>query len=63
MDTEKYMSVEDVANCLSVSTRTIYREIQRGHLKSVKIGTSFRISKKALESYLENQKFTDFKEY
>lgn len=42
-------TVEQVANALQVSQMTIFRKLNNGKIKGVKIGTSWRISEEELE--------------
>lgn len=44
---------QEVAKMLKVSLRAVYKWIHEGKLKSKKIGTLWRISKDALEEFIE----------
>jgi excisionase family DNA binding protein len=46
---------EEVAKLLKVGRTKVYELIQRGDLRSVKIGKSRRISSRALDEYIERQ--------
>lgn len=48
-------TVQEAAERLSVSVRTVYRLIESGELPHTKIGTSVRIKPAALERYLAHQ--------
>lgn len=49
---ERFHSIADTASKLSVSPKTVYREINRGNLHAVKVGHQLRIADSALDSYL-----------
>ena len=49
MTEERFLSVKEVAKIFSLSTRTIWRWIDRGELKSIKVGKSVRISTNEVE--------------
>ena len=44
--------VAAVARLLDVHVSTVYREIEQGRLKALKVGGSFRIPATALDAYL-----------
>lgn len=46
------MTVDEVARRLSVSTRTIKREIERERLKAVHVGRCVRVTEQALSDYI-----------
>ena len=46
---KRFLSVKEVAKIFSLSTRTIWRWIDRGELKSIKVGKSVRISTNEVE--------------
>jgi excisionase family DNA binding protein len=47
------LSLHQVSARTSLSRSTLYREIDAGRLKSVKIGKSVRISERALKDFIE----------
>lgn len=47
----KVYKVVETAEILKVTVQTVKAEINRGHLQAFKVGTEWRISEKALESY------------
>jgi excisionase family DNA binding protein len=51
-NTTPAMTVADVAACLGVTDKTIRREITRGKLKVVHVGTALRITQEALDVYM-----------
>lgn len=53
---EKYYTVEEVADILKVNKFTVYRWVNEKRLKSLKFGTSVRISQKDLDQFLDNAK-------
>ena len=52
MDRE-WLTVEDIRTELRVCAMTVYRRINAGEIEAVKVGRSFRISRQALDTYLE----------
>lgn len=46
------LDVQEAAEYLTVSTKTVYREVARGHLRLVKIGGSTRFRRSELNRYL-----------
>ena len=57
-DELKFYTVEEIAEGLNVSKRTLYRFIQSGQLHAVKIGQNWRISKKDFEDFIAAQEQT-----
>lgn len=47
------LDLEEAAGYLSVSRRTVYREVRRGKLRMVKVGGSTRFRKSELERYIK----------
>lgn len=50
-----FYSVEEIADMLKVSKRTVYRNMQAGELHAVKIGQNWRISQENLEAFLQER--------
>lgn len=48
-------SVAEIAEILSVSKRSVYNLCSTGAIKSVRIGTKLRISKKAFDEWLDGE--------
>lgn len=51
MKCKKYYSVLEVAEHFSISTKTVYRLIDEGELKSVKIKNILRVSANEIDRY------------
>ncbi len=51
----KLLSIQETADRLSVSQKTVYRLINWGKLRKVKIGGATRISEDELNEYMEQQ--------
>lgn len=51
MDTQ-YYTAREVAKALHVSVMTIYRLIDTGDMKAIRVGKSYRIPASAVEDYL-----------
>ena len=49
------VSLDVAAEMLSVSTKTVRREIDRGHLRAVRIGRLWRVPTSELEAYLRRR--------
>ena len=49
MTEERFLSVKEVSKIFSLSTRTIWRWIERGDLDAIKVGKSVRISTNEVE--------------
>lgn len=47
-------SIEEVAEILKVSQRSVYNYVRSGKLKASKIGKSWRISSAALQTFIEH---------
>lgn len=44
-------SVAEVAQLWHVAEKTVRREIERGNLRSIRVGRSVRVTRQALEDY------------
>ncbi|MBA4544692.1 helix-turn-helix domain-containing protein [Thermoactinomyces daqus] len=53
---DKFYTIEEIAEILKVHDRTVRREIERGNLKAVKVGSVWRITHKDFEEYLEKNR-------
>jgi excisionase family DNA binding protein len=54
----KFLTVAEVAAILRLSKMSVYRLIHSGQLEAVQFGRSFRVTEKALNSYLDQAYFT-----
>ena len=54
----KFLTVAEVAALMRVSKMSVYRLIHSGQLEAVQFGRSFRVTEKALNTYLENAYFS-----
>lgn len=52
VNTERFLTVDEVAAELRVSGMTVYRLIKSGGLRGVQIGHQVRIERASLEAYL-----------
>jgi len=50
-----YLTVGEVAASLRVSTMTVYRLINAGHLPAVRIGRSYRLRRADVDRYVAEQ--------
>ena len=56
----KVYTLDEVRELLHVTRRTVYNYIREGKLKAVKIGREWRVTQKALDSFLEHGTETGF---
>lgn len=55
MTTPKAYTVDEVAAILKVHPRTVYRMVERGELRGVKVGVLWRIPQEALDAFLRGE--------
>jgi excisionase family DNA binding protein len=48
----RFLTVQEVADLLRVSTMTVYRLIKAGDLPAVRVGRSFRVSEEDVDAFL-----------
>ena len=53
----RFYTVAEVAGVMRVSKMSVYRLIHSGQLEAVQFGRSFRVTEKALNTYLESAYF------
>lgn len=51
----KTYRVEDIAKMLDIGRSSAYNLVREGHFKTVRIGTSIRVSRKSFDEWLDNQ--------
>ena len=51
----RFLTVQEVADLLRVSTMTVYRLIKNGELPAARIGKSFRVREDDLDAFIANQ--------
>lgn len=54
MSTIKVFTLEEVAEILHLTRRTLYNYIKNGQLKAVKIGKYWRVSEETLHQFIQN---------
>jgi len=47
-----YLSIQELANILGVSRITVYKRVKKGQIKAVRIGRSFAVPKRYINSIL-----------
>lgn len=52
LSSARFLTVQEVADILRVSTMTVYRLIKAGDLPAVRVGRSFRVRDVDVDSYL-----------
>ncbi len=50
--TARFLTVQEVADTLRVSSMTVYRLIKAGDLPAVRVGRSFRVREADVDAYL-----------
>jgi excisionase family DNA binding protein len=48
----RFLTVQEVAELMRVSTMTVYRLIKSGELPAVRVGRSFRVRDEDVDAYL-----------
>lgn len=48
----RFYTIQEMAEILQLSQRTILRHIHAGHLSAHRVGHQYRISERAMEEYL-----------
>ena len=48
----RFLTVQEVADLMRVSSMTVYRLIKAGELAAVRVGRSFRVSEPDVDAYL-----------
>lgn len=52
--TDRLLTISEVAEAMRVSKMTVYRLVHAGDLPAIRVGRSYRIPAKALETYLDS---------
>ena len=48
----RFLTVQEVADLMRVSSMTVYRLIKSGELSAVRVGRSFRVAETDVDAYL-----------
>jgi excisionase family DNA binding protein len=51
----RFLTVQEVAGMLRVSSMTVYRLIKAGDLPAVRVGRSFRVQESDVDAYLASR--------
>jgi excisionase family DNA binding protein len=51
----RFLTVQEVADLMRVSSMTVYRLIKAGELPAVRVGRSFRVSEPDVDAYLASR--------
>ncbi|MFO1537302.1 MAG: helix-turn-helix domain-containing protein [Actinomycetota bacterium] len=51
----RFLTVQEVADLMRVSSMTVYRLIKAGDLSAVRVGRSFRVSEADVDAYLASR--------
>ena len=52
---ESFLTVQEVADLMRVSTMTVYRLIKASELRAARVGRSLRLRASEVEAYLERE--------
>jgi excisionase family DNA binding protein len=55
----EWLKVREVAEVLRIARSRAYELVANGEIPAVKIGRSVRVSRKELDRWLEDQRYTD----
>lgn len=53
MSESRFLTVQEVADLMRVSSMTVYRLIKSGELRAARVGRSFRVRQEDIDEYLE----------
>ena len=53
----RFLTVQEVAKLIRVSSMTVYRLIKAGDLPAIRVGKNFRIRRSDVESYLGDRSY------
>ena len=54
-NSNRMMTIKEVAEYLSVHEKTIYRLVKSGELPALRVGGQWRFEKKVLDSWIQNR--------
>jgi len=52
MKTSGYVSIQELANVLGISRIAVYKKVKKGQIKAVRIGRSYAIPRKYVDSIM-----------
>ena len=52
MKSDKYITIQEMANILGISRIAVYKKVKKGQIKAVRIGRNFAIPKKHISHIL-----------
>jgi len=61
MKNNDFLTVEQVADRLQVHWQTVLNYIKSGRLEALQLGKGYRISQKALDKFIKNNKYKNEK--
>ena len=56
MDTDKWLTLDELAEYLKLSRTKLYRMAQKGEIPASKIGTQWRFNRKEIDDWVSNQR-------
>ncbi len=57
LDMDKWLTLEQIAEYLQMSTSSIYKMAQAGKIPSYKVGRQWRFKKEEIDKWVERNKF------
>lgn len=55
-NTDDIMTIEELMDYLAIGKNTAYELVQKGYIKSFRIGRKYKIPKEAVLEYVDNQR-------
>jgi excisionase family DNA binding protein len=55
----EFYTVQEVADRLRVSRKTIYRMVERGEIRAVRLGDVYRIPREGLDAFIRGEQKTE----
>lgn len=53
---DKWLTLEQIAEYLQMSTSSIYKMVQKGKIPAYKVGRQWRFKKKEIDEWIKSQK-------
>ena len=61
LNMDKWLTLEQIAEYLQMSTSSIYKMVQAGKIPAYKVGRQWRFKKKEIDRWVEKNKFAKVK--
>ncbi|MCX7822722.1 MAG: helix-turn-helix domain-containing protein [Syntrophobacterales bacterium] len=60
---DKWLTLEQIAEYLQMSTSSIYKMAQAGKIPTYKVGRQWRFKKEVIDKWIEQQKYSKKRKY